>query len=266
MLSDKESFANLCKDFNIEVPPEIQINWSTFNQKFVIKPKKLETDQRCLKYPLLVENSGSFQQLKATNIDITKHLIQEYIDGPSIYYCAYWENGAVKLRFMQKNLVQQPAGKSVIKAVPYNIPRDILDKIENMLQQINWEGVIMIEIKEDLETHKYYAIEANPRFWGPLQIAIDNGINFPAALVGLDIKENKPKDTFGYLWLGGYVSGFFIKFQTKTDFQRFRESNSKRVIYRDIWLRKDTYAYFFIEPIMTVITNVRKMYRSAIEN
>jgi predicted ATP-grasp superfamily ATP-dependent carboligase len=255
LLSDKESFANLCSDSDIDVPQKINIDWSTFKQKFVIKPKKLVNDQRCLKYPVLVENSNSFQKLKETNIDMTKHLLQEYIDGPSIYYCAYWEEGVCKLRFVQKNIVQQPAGKSVIKAVPYNLPEDILEKIEKMLQRIDWEGVIMIEVKEDLKTHKYYAIEANPRFWGPLQIAIDNGINFPAAIMGLNIEENKPKDSFGYLWLSGYISGFFIKLQTKTDFQKFQYENSEGIVYRDIWLRKDTYAYFFIEPIISVINN-----------
>lgn len=256
LVSDKESFANLCTDSGIDVPQEVNIDWSTFKQKFVIKPKKLVNEQRCLKYPVLVENSDSFQKLKEKNIDMKKHLLQDYIDGPSIYYCAYWEKGVSKLRFIQKNIAQQPAGKSVIKAVPYSLPEDILGKVENMLQRINWEGVIMIEVKEDLRTHSYYAIEANPRFWGPLQIAIDNGKNFPAALIGLNIEENEPKYPYGYLWSSGYFEGFFIKLKTKTGFQKFQDDNSKRIEYRDVWLRKDTYPYFFIEPIILIVNRI----------
>lgn len=259
LLSDKESFANLCGDFDIDVPEEINIDWSTFKQKFVIKPKKLVNDERCLKYPVLVENNTSFQKLKETNIDIEKHLVQRYIDGPSIYYCAYWEKGNCKLRFIQKNTVQQPAGKSVVRAVPYNLPEEVLGKIEKMLHSVNWRGLIMIEVKKDLDSHKYYAIEANPRFWGPLQIAIDNGINFPAALLGLDVRENKPKKPSGYLWLGGYINGFFIKLQTKTDFQVFQNGNSEKMVYRDIWLRRDTYVFFFIDPFISIINGIASL-------
>ena len=263
LVSNKESFIDLCKNSGINVRHEIDEEWSRFKEKFVVKPKKLIINERCLKYPVLVENRDSFQNLKVMDIDMTKHLTQEYIDGPSIYYCAYCEKGAVKLSFVQKNIVQQPAGKSVIKAVPYNLPEDMIGKIKKMLHHVDWEGVIMIEVKEDLKTNEYYAIEANPRFWGPLQIAIDNGVNFPAALLGLDVEKNKPKYPIGYLWLGGYISGFFIKLQTKTNFQKFRGNDLEGIAYRDIWLRKDTYPYFFMEQILSVVGNFRKIYKSS---
>jgi hypothetical protein len=144
----------------------------------------------------------------------------------------------------------------VVKAIPYTLPNDILEKIEKMLQRVGWEGVIMIEVKEDLDTHKYYAIEANPRFWGPLQIAVDNGINFPAALLELNVEENKQKELFGYLWIGGYISGFFEKLQTKTDFQKFETIRSERITYNDVWLRDDTYAYFLVELFISVIIGI----------
>jgi predicted ATP-grasp superfamily ATP-dependent carboligase len=256
LFSDKGSFIDLCKDSSIDIPQEVDINWSKFERKFVVKPKKPINDQRCLKSPALVENSSSFQKLKEQNVDITKHLFQEYIDGPSIYYCACWKKGICKLRFVQKNIVQQPGGGSVVKAIPYTLPNDILEKIEKMLQRVGWEGVIMIEVKEDLDTHKYYAIEANPRFWGPLQIAVDNGINFPEALLELNVEENKQKELFGYLWIGGYISGFFEKLQTKTDFQKFETIRSERITYNDVWLRDDTYAYFLVELFISVIIGI----------
>ncbi|HEV8411449.1 MAG TPA: hypothetical protein VGQ30_13135, partial [Gemmatimonadaceae bacterium] len=52
-----------------------------------------------------------------------------------------------------------------------------------MLDELDWQGVAMIECKLDLATGRHSLMEINGRLWGSLQLAIDAGVDFPALLV-----------------------------------------------------------------------------------
>jgi len=56
-------------------------------------------------------------------------------------------------------------------SIPLN--QRALQKIENILKDLKWEGVAMFEFKGD------YFLEINGRFWGSLPLAIQSGIDFP---------------------------------------------------------------------------------------
>jgi predicted ATP-grasp superfamily ATP-dependent carboligase len=257
LISDKESFANLCRKYSIDVPVNKKYDKTKFKNKFVIKPKKLLNDSHVLQNPILIENEKSFNNLNKMDLDLDMHFVQEYIDGPSIYYCAYYKCGKNELYFTQINYRQQPNGKSVIKAAPHELPSDIVSKIDDMFQAIGWDGVVMVEVKKDLISHKYYAIEANPRFWGPLQLSIDNGINFPAALLGFQIKNSTNEKNSGYIWFAGYIYSIVIKLNTNTDVQRFQNENKNKIHYKDVWLRYDTFLYFFLEIVISILSVIK---------
>lgn len=264
LISNKKSFVDLCNKFEIKTPPEnntLDFN-SGYLERFVIKPKSQILSKRVLKYPMLIENEQSFQKLKNLDLDLSQHFIQKYVYGPSFYYCTYYDNGIKKISFVQKNILQQPAGKSVVKAIPYDLPKELIYKIDKMLYSINWDGVIMIEVKQDLKSGEFYAIEANPRFWGPLQLSIDNGINFPAYLLGIEKETNiKNKCKYGYFWHSGYILGLPIKWKTKTKFQKYEYKKKQGIIFRDVWLRKDTLYYFVLEPVYETISNIYSRFK-----
>ena len=55
----------------------------------------------------------------------------------------------------------------------------------DLLQKLDWHGVVMFEFKEMLSAEEqvgYRILEANPRFWGSVPLAISNGVNFPVLL------------------------------------------------------------------------------------
>jgi len=52
-----------------------------------------------------------------------------------------------------------------------------------LLDRLHWEGVAMVECKQDLDRGGWCVIEINGRFWGSLQLAIDSGVDFPVHLV-----------------------------------------------------------------------------------
>ena len=51
-----------------------------------------------------------------------------------------------------------------------------------ILSKIRFQGVAMVEFKEDPTTGKAIFLEINPRFWGSLPLAIKSGVDFPTLL------------------------------------------------------------------------------------
>jgi predicted ATP-grasp superfamily ATP-dependent carboligase len=264
-LSDKLSFVNLCKQAGFNIPRNIDIpdidlkDKSSFSLKFVVKPKILKPQTHV---PLLIENKKSYQHFLKLQLNMNEYFIQEYVTGPSIYYCGQYIKGTKVLSFAQINLHQQPDGHSVIKAVPYELPGDFVSRIDTMMQSVNWDGIMMIEFKRDEISGQYYAIECNPRFWGPLQLCIDNGINFPATLLGLSNINKLTQKRYGYIWLIGYLIGFITKLKTGSNFQFYKDPTRQKIYYRDIWFRVDTVLYFFEELTETcclLILNLLKL-------
>jgi len=259
LISDKYSFSQVCKKFEIKTPNEIDINQDLFKQSFVIKPKYLSEDPHFLDAPLMIENEKSFRKLQNLNIDYNKHFIQRLIVGPSYYYCASYSQGKKKAWFVQKNLHQQPNGKSIIKAIPGILSKSLIEKIDHLMENINWEGVMMLELKECSQTGELYAIECNPRFWGPLQLAMDNGVDFVRTLVDPDYQNPETIDEKnGYIWKGGYFHGLFLKLKTKTSFQKFKHKDDE-ITYKDIWGRKDTFLYFITEPLIILLKELKEL-------
>lgn len=258
-MSDKENFIRECQKHGLDIPPEHNNAKKILNRfinPFVIKPKEHTVDEKVLNVPFLVENKKSFDLLKKKELDLSKHLIQEYISGPSFYYLTYYEKGNKQIAFCQKNIVQKPGGGSVLKAIPYELPTDLVNTIDSMLTSIKWHGLIMIEVKMDSNTNTFYAIEANARIWGPLQLSIDNGYNFPVYLLGMKPFQSEQKKNCGYLWIFGYLTGFISKIKTKTDFQIYQSNTQNKIIFQDVWFRKDTLLYFILEPLFFLFSSV----------
>lgn len=70
------------------------------------------------------------------------------------------------------------------------------NSLSNLLEKLNWHGVVMFEYKECVN-HKgdfeYKLLEANPRFWGSVPLAIANGVDFPILLCRATMKMEIPK-------------------------------------------------------------------------
>jgi len=257
-LSDKKSFSELCEKYDIKTPKNISIDLTGFSRKFVAKAKVITKEKEVLTYPMLVENEKSFHKFVNLNLDLDKHFFQEYILGQSFYYCADYDFGKRKICFIQENLKQQPNGKSVIKAKKGFLDEQIIQKIDKIFEDAKWNGVMMFELKKCSQTSNYYAIECNPRFWGPLQLASDNGVNFINSV--LNIKNEKPEDAknTGYIWLTGYFQGLLFKLKTKTNFQTFGNKNID-IKFKDLWFRSDTFIFFIFEPLFIFIDFISKL-------
>jgi len=126
--------------------------------------------------PVLIEEETQLEQFKH-DYDASQWMAQEYILGNSYYLLFYIKKSGEVFRFSQKNLIQQSGGRSIIAAEGSNIHTEkFVRKYENTFKKIGFYGLVMIEVMKKRDM--YYAIEANPRFWGPSQLFVDCGVGF----------------------------------------------------------------------------------------
>lgn len=206
-ISNKYSFAKRCQDLGIYVPKELN-NSEIHSLPVVAKPiVGTSSDGRSL-YPRLLYNETDWNDFISSQ-DRSSYFLQQYIQGPSFYLQYYFHSSRKVDRFSMRNLVQQPAGKSIVAAEPSTLHLDsISDDFTHLLQEMNFKGLIMIEVM--LENNRYYMIEANPRMWGPAQLMLNTGVNLYVSLINDFFETTFPLDVCGraesplYFWWAGY--------------------------------------------------------------
>lgn len=253
-ISDKFSFSLLCKENNILVPKEYDIN-SIDIFPIVAKPKTYFAQSNKKIYaPVFIRN---YNELKIFSKTYNKKdfYYQQYILGKSLYLLYYvYKNGQIK-KFSQENLIQQPEGKSIIAAISSDFHNSSESKkFENLLKKIKFFGLIMIEIKES--GGKFYMIEANPRFWGPSQLFVDAGVNlFEDFMLDNDIIKEKTSAVkvsstrTKYFWYGGLIATLSRKENLmfyKYDLESFKNSFDDW-LFVEIYKRSDTMGIFYKE-------------------
>ncbi len=255
LVSNKSSFLDYASRNGLNIPKRLELIPKKFDYPYVIKPAQTDWGNAyILDKPILVENKHIHDAVIKKSLQEDSHIVEEYITGPSYYYCALYYHGRVDLSFFQRTILQEPDGGSVIEAIPYQQPVSLIKDIDRMFLNLGWNGVMMIEVKKRKDF--YYVIECNPRFWGPLQCALDNGANFPLRLVQLfsgqscsPVNSNK-LDYFpiiGYRWSLGRLNGLIKRWKTGAKFQFFPCNESHRIQFRDIWLRKDSFGFVPLE-------------------
>lgn len=251
-VSDKYSFQDLISQYGLDVP-KIMSEPKISDVPFVLKPISAKKSDKEIEIPELILSENDYHKYSSKEYD--NIFFQEYINGPSVYYCALYDNGEIIANFGQINVHQQPCGKSVIKAYPFNLPPHVVQKTDQMMTDLHWNGIIMVEFK--IADNRYYAIELNPRFWGPLQLSVDNDVDFPYLLYCMTtniihpVKKNSMN--IGYYWLVGYLYGWVMMIFWGGKFQIYKENKDPVLIkFRDVWLRRDTILPFFKDIIHPV--------------
>jgi predicted ATP-grasp superfamily ATP-dependent carboligase len=137
---------------------------------------------------------------------------------------------------MHKRIREYPpsGGPSVVAEAYYN--EQILKDGTRMLDELQWEGVAMVEFKKDNKTGIYNLMEINAKFWGSLDLALVCGANFPQLLIndalGKEIQKwNYKQKRFQWILNGD----LFYLFERPWRFCLF--IRDLFVSKNDIWLR-----------------------------
>ncbi len=261
-LSDKLSFTKLSEKYGLCVPKQVSYAPKSTKLPIVAKPKKNIDNNLIKKVPYLIFNQKQFEHFK-NNEDPNSFFYQEYVFGSTYYYCALYKQGILIANFVHLTCVQQSNGGSVVKAIPGEIDRQTMLKIDKILFDKNWSGPIMVELK--FQNGNYYVIEANARLWGPLQLPYDNGVDFPYLLYKQCKQEESESVIFtaansaysiGYLWRGGYFLEFTkgVSFLRKQSSSMYRDASaSNNFTFKDVWLRSDSFELYFLELVNTLV-------------
>ncbi|UMO86065.1 hypothetical protein HP572_11625 [Pectobacterium sp. PL64] len=243
-ISDKCRFLNIGKEFNIDIPGEI-VSPDIIDIPLVAKPKAEFSSKDQVKiYPKLIFNENELQEILDSKYN-DEYFFQTYIDGDSYYYLAFiFPDGKYDIAY-QKNILQQGNGKSIIAAELCECPDKVFeDKIINLLNSIGFFGFIMIEVMQYKGIT--YLIEANPRLWGPFDLALKAGFLpenvFFQRKIAMKYKNAK------YIWLTGLIDSL----SKNDDVRNYVNHKNKfflflSFIFSDFYLKFDTIGIFFYE-------------------
>ena len=137
---------------------------------FVAKPKFNIVDNRTLK-PFIVDDEDSLSEFQSVK---QNYYAQNFVSGPSIYWCSYTKETGETFSYFQENLFQEGNGGSVAQAkviVANNSELSELSQVmTDFLVKIEYRGPLMAEFRGK----ELSLIEINPRFWGPLLLDATN--------------------------------------------------------------------------------------------
>lgn len=144
-------------------------------------------------------------------------LLQERIRGPGVGLFLCYAHGRPIAAFSHRRLREKPpsGGVSVLReSIPANVTA--LDHARHLLEALKWQGVAMVEFKQDERDGSLRLMEINGRFWGSLQLAIDAGVDFPDLLIRTLEGDGIPAQTPSYRsgvrsrWLWGDVDALLM--------------------------------------------------------
>jgi len=126
-------------------------------------------------------------------------LIQHRVNGEGQGLFALMSKGEPLVLFAHKRLREKPpsGGVSVLRE-SIELPKPMVDYALRLLQHVGWHGVAMVEFKIDRDRGVPLLMEANGRFWGSLQLAIDAGVDFPYLLYQLATGQPMQVSLNGY--------------------------------------------------------------------
>jgi hypothetical protein len=220
-MTNKNQSVCLAKSlFSLSSPRRLE--WEQATAPCVFKPNRNVSEGK-IHYPILCFSQNEVVQVKK-QLNPDRWFVQEYILGQSHYLCGYLSINGEYRSYWQTNLVQQPNGKSIVLARTGDNPGLDEGLFFKKLSQFRYFGPVMIELIEDTGGHLYF-IEINPRFWGPLQLAVDacpeifdlyaKDSGFP------DFKRqnfsNKQSTPYWYAWQHGFSRQLGCRFYPAAD-------------------------------------------------
>lgn len=236
-VSDKHSFLSLANDFGVPLPPVVDIP-TVDNLPLVAKPRcELQAESGRKLYPELLFSPADLQRFEQ-KWPREEYFFQRYLDGNSYYYLAYFPRDGEPLVRYQRNLLQQPNGKSVIAAQLCSCPDEkTRDALIGALRSVGFFGFIMIEVME--LNGVFYLIEANPRFWGPFELALKAGL-LPDFIMG-EASEEGCESGARYFWSGGLLATWADSAAPRSYLkEKLGLLEALSLLAADVYLRTDT--------------------------
>lgn len=250
-LTQKRSAAEFFSAAGLSAPRGIDLPL-LLNEPVVAKPHRNVSVAGESLYPHLLHNREAVESFLRCH-DANDYFFQEFVNGESHYLLFHISQEQNRdFIWSQRNLMQQPGGKSMLLAEPSTFHEsETALRITQALRHVGFHGLGMVEIIRTPERDVF--IEMNPRIWGPLQFCLDQGQVLLQAFIG-EILHGDPmrhvqrRPHFRrkrYFWLGGLFEtlGAGMKPTWHTS-SRSIPSTIARNLACDVYWRKDSWRCF----------------------
>lgn len=147
----------------------------------------------------LIKNYNELRDVSRTSI-----IVQEYISGFGCGFYGIYNKGDLKAHFMHKRLKEFPltGGPSALAESYFDDELYSLGK--KLMDNLKWNGPVMVEFKYDINNKCYKLIEINPKLWGSLDLTIAAGVDVPKMLVDIALGTKIEFNSYNYVkykWL-----------------------------------------------------------------
>jgi len=115
-------------------------------------------------------------------------VLQEHFKGDGVGIELIAKRGEIIYAFQHRRLHEVPltgGGSSLRKSEA--LDTDLLEASRSLVKALNWNGVAMVEFKQNPANGEFCLMEINGRFWGSLPLADVSGADFPAMLLDLEL-------------------------------------------------------------------------------
>ena len=109
-------------------------------------------------------------------------LIQEYCAGYGLGQCILMQRGRAHTTFQHRRVHEWPPEggfSSLCQSIPLDQHEALMARSVQLLRELEWEGIAMVEYRHDPLTGASALMEINGRFWGSLPLACHAGASFP---------------------------------------------------------------------------------------
>lgn len=209
-LSDKGCSGSIIHEMTGLTSPAVQPP-GRWGSPCVLKPKHNVMNGKTL-YPIFC-NAPDELATALEKIEIEDWFSQEWVEGQSLYLCAYLDKAGYFDCYWQENLLQQPGGKSIVLARSTVNPGIDVAALMAGLHSKGYFGPFMMEIMRDRCGRLFY-IEVNPRFWGPLNLSLKvcpgllNRFAVDQDLMPLRLMASQDGTDHWYAWAFGALNGY----------------------------------------------------------
>lgn len=191
LTTDKAAVLSLASRLGIDVPVQWAIDEvdeiaEIPDHRFplVVKPARSVVTGDAGRRKVAVEYANDKEELagiiRRLGNDAGPFLLQARITGPGVGIFLLRWSGRILASFAHQRIREKPPSGGVsVCCESIAVSPELLSQSVRLIEALEWEGVAMVEYKEDRRTGRYYLMEINPRFWGSLQLAIDSGVDFP---------------------------------------------------------------------------------------
>ncbi len=111
-------------------------------------------------------------------IQVIPVMVQEVIEGHGVGFNVLAKDGDLLNFYMHERIHENwGGGESSYRKTIVGDPYQLIDKTKNLIKEIGWSGVCMVEYK--VNESNSYIMEINGRYWGSIELGIFAGMNFP---------------------------------------------------------------------------------------